>query len=504
MRISILASLGLSLLACRGGGGGNGDDVVGDDAPPGGSVTIQQVQNDSMPKGTAVELHGVVVTAIDAFGARTGDIWVEEVGGGEFSGVKMFGVPLDQLAALVPGDIVDVTNAEKDEFALMADPTDRTTTELKGAAGGTISVVKTGAGSVPTPNVVDALAIAALDDAGKDIEWEKWEGVLITVSNVTQTGAVKGFGSAMPFPEDAFKFEVNGKLSIESLMTAFPTSAAPEFCYASLTGIGDYFFDHLLIPRNATDIGAMGATCPTEVGHASCSDGMDNDFDGFMDCADFSCQTSDPACTTVATIADIQTGTTTGVVALNDVFVTAISFNQKNLWVSSSLTAAANEGILVFRGNGTTTPVLDANIVVGAKVNIGGVVQENNNDATGDTLTEIGGSGTTVTFVAAPTTPPIPVLGQQASALVAAEPFESVLVTLTNVKVTMNGDAAFHVGQLTQNGTTFLSDDDIFRLLDAELNKCYASITGIWTYQVFNNAFGFLPIAVGTGTGTCN
>ncbi|MBS1124829.1 MAG: hypothetical protein H6Q90_7057, partial [Deltaproteobacteria bacterium] len=116
MRISILASLGLSLLACR-GSGGSGDDQPGVDAPVGGSVTIQAVQNDTMPKGTAVELHGVVVTAIDAFGARTGDMWVEEVGGGAFSGVKMFGVPLDQLAALTVGDLVDVTNAEKDEFA---------------------------------------------------------------------------------------------------------------------------------------------------------------------------------------------------------------------------------------------------------------------------------------------------------------------------------------------------------------------------------------------------
>jgi hypothetical protein len=503
MRISILASLGLSLLACRGGGGNNGDDQPGVDAPVGGSVKIQDVQNDAMPKGTAVELHGVVVTAIDAFGARTGDIWVEEVGGGPFSGVKMFGVALDQLAALTPGDLVDVTNAEKDEFALTADTSGRTTTELKGAGGGMISVVKTGAGAVPTPDVVDALAIAALDDAGKDAEWEKWEGVLITVANVTQTGAVKSFGSATPTPEDSFKFEVNGKLVVESLMTGFPTSAAPEFCYASLTGIGDYFFDHLLIPRVAEDIGAMGSTCPTETDHAACSDGLDNDFDGFMDCADISCQNSDPACTTTTTIAEIQSGAVVGQVILNDVFVSARSKNNKNFWITQSLTAAPNEGIFVFG----TAATLDAGIVAGAKVNVTGQVTENNDSTPGGTLTEI--KTPTVTVIAPPATPIIPVAAQQASSLVVdatGEPFESVLVTLTNVKLTVLGDPTpmtgnFGVGELQQGTTKFLTDDDISLLADP-VGTCYATVTGIWTFQVFEDKFGLLPISKTVG-GTC-
>src|SRR5687767_6157102 len=139
----VAALLGLSLIACRGGGGGGGDDDDDQpDAPPvGGDVTIQQIQDDAMPEGTAVELDGVVVTAIDTFGARTGDIWVQEPGGGEFSGIKVFGAPLDVVATLAIGDIVDISNAEKDEFALTTDMTGRTVTEIKGAAGGMMSVV---------------------------------------------------------------------------------------------------------------------------------------------------------------------------------------------------------------------------------------------------------------------------------------------------------------------------------------------------------------------------
>ena len=64
MRLTNLAlSTGLcfALFACRGGGDG-GDDTPMPDAPPGGAVTIMQIQNDTMPVGTAVEVRGDVVT----------------------------------------------------------------------------------------------------------------------------------------------------------------------------------------------------------------------------------------------------------------------------------------------------------------------------------------------------------------------------------------------------------------------------------------------------------
>src|SRR5688572_19326053 len=116
-----LLSTGLvfALVACRGGGGDDtqGDDTPPQDAPPGGSVKIKDVQNDTMPVGTAVEVRGVVVTALDNFGNRTGDFFVQDPEGGPFSGIKVFGAPLDQVATLQVGDVVDITNAEKDEFA---------------------------------------------------------------------------------------------------------------------------------------------------------------------------------------------------------------------------------------------------------------------------------------------------------------------------------------------------------------------------------------------------
>src|SRR5688500_10864531 len=96
-RIAFLAvSLSVALLGCRGDDGGDdqpGNDA-GSDGTSGGDVTIQEIQNDAMASGTPVELRGVIVTAIDTYGDRTGEIFVSEPEGGPFSGVKVYGASL--------------------------------------------------------------------------------------------------------------------------------------------------------------------------------------------------------------------------------------------------------------------------------------------------------------------------------------------------------------------------------------------------------------------------
>lgn len=464
MRITTLAllGLGLSLVACRGGDGD--DNLVDPDAPPmtdtpPSDVRIQDIQSDSMPEGTVVSVKGVVVTAIDTFGNRTGDLWIQDPAGGEFSGVKVFGAPLDQVAALSPGDIVDVTGARKIEFALSSDTSGRKVTELTPVPGGRMNITKTGIGASPDPAVVDALAISMLPAAQRDAEWEKWEGVLVTVVNARQTTDVVPFGSSGA--SDARRFTITGGVEVQTLLTDFAASAVVNTCYAGITGIGDYFFNHLLVPRSEADLVTGGTECQASQ---------------------------------VTTISAIQDGAL-GPVELEDVFVAAVSFNRKNLWLTTSLAAAPNEGIYVFRGNATSLPVLDAAVVVGARVNVLATAAEGNNDQTGDTLTQL--TGPTITVTAPPAAAPVPVTGLQASTLVEAatgEPYESVLVTLTDVKVNAVGNSAnFYVGELQQGVTTFLSDDDVLRLLPDDTNKCF-DITGIWTYQIFENAYGLLPI----------
>jgi hypothetical protein len=511
MRNFTLLALAFALVACRDTGGG--DDTQMPDGNP-SDVTIQEIQNDAMPdckpatpEGCVeLKIKGVVVTAIDSYGGRTGDFWVQEPSGGPFSGVQVFGAPVDQVAGLAIGDVIDIAGAQKAEFALSSDMSGNKLTELEPVEGGMMTITKTGANMPVQPQVVDALAIGQMTDfMARNAEWEKWEGVLVKLDNVEAFSGTSCIGSSCP-DMTYRQFDITGDIKVQSSLAAMPMpEVARGDCLSGVTGIIGYFFDYQILPRTTGEIGTGGNSCPVENNAATCGDGLDNNGNGFSDCMDFSCQTTVPACVQHPTIAEVQSGSVTGYVKLDTVYVTAVSFNKKNLWVATSLTAAPNEAIYVFRGNATSVPVLDAQIVVGAQVSVEGLAQEGNNDNMGATLTQIAGTMPTVTFLAAATTPPVPVVSQMASALAVestGEPYESVLVTLTNVKITVAGTSAnFYTGELQQGSTKFISDDDVLRLTDP-VNTCYATVTGIWTYQIFSNAYGLLPISTTAG-GTC-
>jgi hypothetical protein len=252
-------------------------------------------------------------------------------------------------------------------------------------------------------------------------------------------------------------------------------------CLASVTGVVTYFYDYQVLPRTTDEIVTAGTGCASTVTHA--------------------------------TIEEVRTGAATGIVSIDDVYVSAVSFNKKNFWISQTLTAAPNEGAMVFRCSGNAcanTAVLDAGIVRGAKVTVLAAVSEfNNGDAANGAITQLRNPTTTVT--AAPTTQVVPVAGQSVSNLLAAgtgEPYEGVLVTLSNVKVeTVGTDATHYVSDLAQYPgaakVPFKADDDIYQFVDNDMGACYQSITGIWTYTPFDKRYQFLPLAVGTGTGDC-
>jgi hypothetical protein len=487
---AVVVSLGLALalVACRDPSKKNNSTVDArvDD------MRIQDIQDDAMPPGTRVTVRGVVVTAIDTYGDRTGDFWVQEPEGGAFSGIKVHGAPLPQVAALAVGDVVDITGGEKDEFALMSDTSGRAVTEIKPISGGQLTVTKVGSGAMPEPTVVDALAIGVLDEAGRDAEWEKWEGVLIRVTNVTQLNAVRSFGSN-PGP-DSYEFRITGDARVQSALVGLPQGATRNDCYASITGVGDYFFNWLLLPRTADDYGGEGSDCPAA--ETLCTDGIDNDANGYTDCDDFNCQETEPSCVNRPTIAQIQMGDVTGSVILEDVYVTGLTFNRRHLWVASSLTAAPYEGIYVYRGSANNLQALPAEILEGAKVRIAGNVSEFGTGAI--KLIQI--TQPTVTFVEAPTAAPTPVSDQTAAMLTNNKPYESVLVHLTNVEVTVRATMQTNfIGELKQAGTTFISLDRG----TGTVGTCYATVTGIWTYHTTMDKWGIVPLATTAG-GTCN
>lgn len=463
----ILAVLALTTTAaCRDKNGSDNPDGGGGDGGGGGDTTIQEVQNDSMPVGTAVNLRGVVVISIDTYGGRTGSIHVMEPGGGAFSGVQVF-LNGTQAAGLAVGDLVDVLGAVKDEFALSDDTTGRTLTQLEPPQGGAITVTKTGTGTVPAPEVVNPWDLAA-DDA----EAEKWEGVLIQFNDVAVLSAPRNVTQTDPLLKE---MDITGPFPVSSSLTALADTIMRDDCYASIVGIGDYFFDYKLLPRSAADLTAGGTNCPAqEAGDTDCADEADNDYDGFVDCADFSCQDSVAACVTDTTVVDIQNETVTFGSAVNlvDVVVTGVDFRRKNLWVADASAGAQYNGILVFRGFGSASE-LPANIMAGATIDVRGRV------ASFENVTQI--ADPVITFKSAGADNGTPVTGLDAATLnddTTGEPYEGVIVQIGASQVTQMS-AGFN-GFIVNDGTgDIVIDGDIDAYTPASATECYSSITGI-------------------------
>lgn len=530
-RYILIGSL-LAAAACR--GGSSQDDQPQPDGPPNvNDATIYDIQNpdNRIPVGTTVAIKGVVVTAIDRYGERAdgtrkGNIWVEEPAGGPYSGVLVFGAPADQVAAIEVGDVVDIAGAAKTEFALTGtggDMSGRTTTELEPGDTGVLSVTKVSSGTPPAPAPVDVIAIAQLDDSGprptaRDNEFEKWEGVLIRVENVAQVSTISTISGEANFQ----RFRITGGYELDTSLGPFPSSAAIDTCYASVTGVGDYFFNWKILARGdctadpcvaSDDIQSGGTGClPQEEGDTACADGMDNDYDSFADCLDFSCQDTSPACVTDTTVSDIQMGNVTGTVNLTNVVITSLSKDGKHLWVADNVVAAPYGGVYVYRGS--TATVLTSEYVVGATVNASGNVLEFDvNPAAGDTLTEV--SQATVTFVAAPTgtlEPLTTATATQLGSIAEGEPFEGVLVQLSHLKITNNAAGNGKMTLVDNSGVSITVDDDIFDydgpagMTPPAVDTCYATFTAISSLQLIDDLRTIAPrsdgdMVVGTG---CN
>jgi len=455
-------------------GGTGGSDSGSNSA----QIHIQDVQSNSMAVNTAVELHGVVVTAVDAFGDKTSAFWVEETGGGPFSGVQVFvNTQVDILSSIAPGDVVDISGAIKTEFVLSSDTTGRTTTELQSPKGGMLKVTKTGTAAVPEAHVIDAAALDAMSASARDAEYEKWEGVLVQVRNVRSRSYPISFGAA-PFPVDSYKISVSDNLVVESTQTPF-VAIDGLTCFDTITGVEDYFFDWLLLPRAAADI-KTGTGCT-------------------------------PVTPTATDITAIQAATPTGVIELDNVYVTGVSFNKTSMWLSTTPTAAPNEGGYVFQASKALP--LDSSIVIGSKVTVIGTVTEFNDDTLGGTLTEISPLKITVVTPTAATL--VPVTGMTAAQLLVAAvapTYESVLVTLDNVNITALGATANGFVATAKQGTASLNvGTDIIQLKSTDLG-CYQTVTGFWTnleaagttVTTKPNSFGFVVRTLGDKGSACN
>ncbi len=477
----LCAGLSLCVSACRSDDSGDGGVDVdgggsGPDAPAGSSTTIYDVQDDNTPVGTSVSLRSVVVTAIDTFGGRTGAVYVQEQDGGAYSGVNLFisgGAP----SGIAVGDIVDVDNGVKDEFAYFdvnggGFDEGYSITQVKAADGAALSITKVSSGTVPEPVVLNAW-----DLGGDDAEAEKWEGVLIKFEGMRVLSDARSVSST----DDTLKdMRITGPYVASSSMAALDGVGGD--CYSSITGVGDYFFNYKITPRSSADIvkdGTGDSCAPEEASAVLCADGEDNDHDGFGDCQDFSCQEGQPVLCTddTATVVKAQDGSIdeNSLIRLTDVIVTAVSEDNLKFWVQDDTAAAAFNGLYVFRAE--AQGALDANFV-GKKVTLLGNLDEYHGE-----LTEL--TNVTIEAQSGNSNNTIRTLIVSLADAQSMKDYEGVLVELADATVvtgsdnTCTSDCNFTVGTA---GSPLQANDTIFRH-DVTAAACYSTFTGIMHYD---------------------
>jgi len=529
---SLIAVLSLAAVsfaaACRSDSNNSPTDGQGSGSGSGSgsTTTVKDIQSESMVPGTAVTLNNVVVTAVDTFGDKTGDMWVEDIGGGKRSGVHVFKGTVASGTVSV-GDVVNITGGIKAEFALTgsnADNTGRTTTELEPASSSsTMTVTKTGATATITPDKVDALAIGQMYDGTMSAlgggsafsnAWEDWEGVLVELDNVAAASAAKTFSKATPTPADSFALKITGVAKMEGTMTdisMIPYGA----CFGQLTGVVDYFYDYLVLPRTAADFNTTGTACPAA--ETSCADNIDNDGNGFTDCADNGCVVASASCRSATTIHALDVAADAAPtapvlpasVSLTGVCVTAVSNN--NMYVADSGTAAAagDGGIYAF-GGGSALPT---GVVAGTTVDVIGNTSlfKKPSSTAPEPQVEIQALQVTKDAASCTVLPATPNLtAAQLTADATGHKWIGSPITINGTgptgqfKITTAQSAMSSFGKLTQNGTafsygwTFLTGYDM-----NDTTKCYNSITGIWTYDTTGaGSYEILPTVIPTAV-TC-
>lgn len=496
-----------TLAGCRNtdGGSGGGIDAGGNDGGGGDSdTTIYAIQMGQVPVDTPVRVKGVVVTAIDTYGGRVGNVYVAEPDGGPYSGILIFNPMVDGgVSSLAVGDIVDVEGGKVSEFTLETGtcerPSDCTMTEIV-AAGGALTVTKTQSGAPPVPTVVDPSVLAA-----DDVEAEKWEGVLVAFENVSVV--TRPYQPTESDPT-VWEMRVSGPFRVQNGLTEIKDTVG-DTCYGRLVGILDYFFEYKLLPRGQDDL-VQGTDCPLENTVATCMDDVDNDRDGRKDCAEFTCQeVRGDACILDATIPQVQMGMfAEGLrVRLSGATVTAVDPEAMNglVWVQQP-GAATHAGIVVrFPRAPAQYPA------VGNEVTVVGEVDEyfglTRIDVTmpTDGVTVTNASGAAI----APAVVPIATLLDPAE----AEPYENMLVAVENVRVVeampaddpmtaVREDFEWNVG--TAAAKLWIGSRMLNRPSSVQADACMASITGPLDY-----AFGKFKIQPRTAAdvvdgGTCN
>lgn len=202
----------------------------------------------------------------------------------------------------------------------------------------------------------------------------------------------------------------------------------------------------------------------------------------------------------VATVLDVQSGLNASARVRITARVMAISSTGDRLWIADGLTAVGREGVEVFRGAGAGALAAS----VGDEVEVVGRVQEFGQGA-GLTVTQI--ASPEITVLTPASSAPVPVTGLNLEVITMdpvlgaslnGELYEGVLVRLSNLEVTSTAPFT-----LSDGVTSFVAGTQVIALNDP-VGTCYASVTGIWNYDVGTDEWFIIPSVAGLVTTACS
>jgi DNA/RNA endonuclease YhcR with UshA esterase domain len=219
-------------------GDGDGDTGEGDGDGDPGDVTIQAIQQGEIGEGMIVTVSGVIVTS--SVNIEEGLAFIEEPGGGEYSGIALYlWSEVVMSTPLAPGDVVDVTGEYTEHFGL---------SQLIVKNPGDITVVGTDA--VPGPDIVTASEVAR-----DNPDAEPWEGVRVQIVDAVIAEANDGFGQYLL---------QGGTLVGNEFVDPLPQVHVGGV-FSSVTGALYYSFEEFkLQPNSAADLAGYQSPQPME------------------------------------------------------------------------------------------------------------------------------------------------------------------------------------------------------------------------------------------------
>lgn len=228
------------------------DAAPADDGGPLVARTVQQVRDPQTPVSTPVELTNVIVTAVDLYGGRIGELWVQQPGGGMGSGIKVYGAERSEVALLGIGDVIDVTGGQKSHFTNANDLTGRF--EIQVSPLQELHIARTGATATPVITPLNWVGISNQTGSQLDEERAKWAGTLVRAT------MIPALEPPMTLAADPTlqQFAVPG-FHVQSLLAPFPSGIDTGTCFQWIVGVIEYNYNYYIQPPTTADV-MMG--CP--------------------------------------------------------------------------------------------------------------------------------------------------------------------------------------------------------------------------------------------------